>query len=307
MNKKIVVIGSSNIDLIMKMDNLPKPGETITEASFMQVYGGKGANQAVAAARAGGNVTFINCVGNDAYTPQMLENFKADNINTEFVFKDNNSASGHALIMIDSRGENFISVAPGANATLTPDKIDNAKTSIEEAAILIMQYEIPLKTIEYVLDIAQEYSIPVLWNFAPAQKFDIEYLKKTEILVVNETEASFIVDVEVSDRVTAEKAVYKLRELGSKLVILTLGVNGVIYCNENGIAHVPAFKVIAEDTTGAGDTFCGSFAVAYVENKSLKEAITFSSAAAALAVTCMGAQPSIPKRSEIDAFMVKNL
>jgi ribokinase len=303
MNKKIVVIGSSNIDLLMKMDRLPKVGETVTGATFMQVYGGKGANQAVAAARAGGDVSFINCVGDDAYTPQMLENFIAEGIDTQFVFKNNNLTSGHALIMIGSEGKNYLSVAPGANADLSPDKIKEANEVIEKAAIIVMQYEIPLKTIEYVLDLAQEYNIPVLWNFAPAQKLDIAYLKKTEILVVNETEASFITNMEVTNRETAEKAAQKLLELGSKLVILTLGADGVVYGTKNEMTHVPAFKVKAEDTTAAGDTFCGSFAVAHTEGKSLKEAILFSSAAAALAVTRMGAQPSIPNRKEIDSFL----
>jgi len=306
MNKKIVVIGSSNVDLIMKMDRLPKVGETITDATFMQVYGGKGANQAVAAARAGGDVAFVNCVGNDAYTPQMLNNFKTEGMHTQFVFQEEKLVSGHALVMIGSEGNNYLSVAPGANAELTPEKVKKATKIIKEAAIIVMQYEIPLKTIEYVFDLAQEYKIPVLWNFAPAQKFNIDYLKKTEILVVNETEASFISKIEVTDRATAEKAVYKLLEFGSKLIILTLGADGVIYGDKNEMSYMPAFKVKAEDTTAAGDTFCGSFAVSYVEGKPLDEVISFSSAAAALAVTCIGAQPSIPKRIDIDRFLIEN-
>src|SRR5680860_222338 len=145
MKNKIVVIGSSNIDLIMKMDHLPEKGETVTDAEFMQVYGGKGANQAVAAARAGGKVVFINCVGEDAYTPQMLQNFKNDGIDTRFVFYEKGMASGHALIMIGDKGDNYISVAPGANYKLTPGKIDEAMSVIDDAAIIVMQYEIPVE------------------------------------------------------------------------------------------------------------------------------------------------------------------
>ena len=305
MNKKIVVIGSSNVDLIMKMERLPQVGETVTDATFMQVYGGKGANQAVAAARAGGEVSFVNCVGTDAYTPKMVENFESDGINTQFVFKEPQMVSGHALVMIGSAGRNYLSVAPGANYALTPEYIDSAKSVILEAAILIMQYEIPIETIEHVLNIAEEHDIPVLWNFAPAQKFRLTYCSKVKILVVNETEADFLVKTAVKDLKSAKAAVQELLNLGPNLVILTLGANGVIYGNHDSIQHCPAFKVNALDTTAAGDVFCGSFAVAHVEGKALHQAIEFATAASAICVTQIGAQPSIPYRKDIDAF-IKN-
>ncbi len=172
MSEKIVVIGSLNVDLIMKMDRLPEKGETITDADFVQTYGGKGANQAVAAARAGGEVVFVNCVGEDAYTPQMLRNFRDDGIDTQYVFSESGIASGHALVMIGDGGNNYLSVAPGANYRLTPEKLTvDAPEVFDQAALVMMQYEIPADTIRFVLDQAQERQIPVLWNFAPARSF----------------------------------------------------------------------------------------------------------------------------------------
>ncbi len=303
MKKKIVVIGSSNIDLIMKMDHLPEKGETVTDAVFMQVYGGKGANQAVGAARAGGQVAFISCVGEDAYTPKMLENFKTDGIDISYVFTEPGLPSGHALIMIGGEGQNYISVAPGANYGLTPGKIDLAEPLIQEAAIIIMQYEIPAETIQHVLDYASMKQIPVLLNFAPARSFDLSYLLKLNMLVVNEVEAGFLADMPVSNPGDAVKAAEVLQKKGVGIVIVTLGVNGAFLLSETERAHVPAFRVDAVDATAAGDVYCGCFAVAYVEGKSPAESLQFASAASAICVTRMGAQPSAPAREEIDRFL----
>ncbi len=306
MNKKIVVIGSSNIDLIMKMERLPSVGETITDATFMQVYGGKGANQAVAASRAGANVSFINCVGNDAHTPQMVENFTHEGIDSQFIFKNEEMVSGHALVMIGSSGKNYLSVAPGANYALKPEHIDLAKNEILGAALVIMQNEILTETIVHALNVAEQANIPVMWNFAPAKKFNPEICSKIKILVVNETEASFMTKVSVTNHETGKIAIKKLLDLGPKLVILTLGADGVLYSDGGNIEHHPALEVEALDTTAAGDVFCGSFAVALVEGQSLKDAIKFATAASAIAVTKIGAQPSIPFRKEINAFFKAN-
>ena len=303
MKNKIVVIGSSNIDLLMKMDHLPEKGETVTDAIFMQVYGGKGANQAVAAARAGGKVAFVNCVGEDAYTPQMVQNYIKDGIDTRFVFQEENIASGHALIMIDQTGNNIISVAPGANNLLTPSKIDKALSIINEAAMIVMQFEIPEETIKYVIDLANQKNIPVLWNVAPARPFDFSYIPKINILVLNEVEAGFLAEMPVENEVDAEKAAEKLVAQGVEKVIITLGSQGAFVLTKDEKVSVPSFKVNAVDTTAAGDTFCGAFAVALVEEKSLKESLRFASAAAAISVTRIGAQPSAPKREEIDLFL----
>ena len=306
MNRKIVVIGSSNVDLLMKMDHLPEKGETVTDAVFMQVYGGKGANQAVAAARAGGNVAFVNCVGEDAYTPQMVQNYKNDGIDTRFVFQEKDIASGHALIMIGGEGMNYLSVAPGANYKLTPQKIDEALPVFDEAAMIVMQYEIQEETIKYVIDLANRKNIPVLWNCAPARAFDLSYIPKINILVLNEVEAGFLAEMTVETEADAEKAAQKLVDSGVEKVIITLGSKGAFVVTKNEKVSVASFKVEAIDTTAAGDTFCGAFAVALVEGKSLKDALQFASAAAAISVTRMGAQPSAPTRKEIDEFLKKN-
>lgn len=306
MSKKIVVIGSSNVDLLMKMDHLPEKGETVTDAAFMQVYGGKGANQAVAAARAGGNVAFINCVGEDAYTPQMVQNFKTDGIDTRFVFHEKGIASGHALIMIGNEGNNYLSVAPGANYLLTPDKIDAALSIIEEAAIIVMQFEIPEETIKYVIDLANRNNIPVMWNLAPARAFDFSYIPKVNILVLNEVEAGFLAEMTVENEADAEKAAQKLVSRGVEKVIITLGEKGAFVLTGQEKVTVSSYKVKAVDTTAAGDTFCGALAVAITEGKNLKESLQFASAAAAISVTRMGAQPSAPYRNEIDHFIQNN-
>lgn len=303
MKNKIVVIGSSNVDLIMKMDHLPGKGETVTDAEFFQVYGGKGANQAVAAARAGGNVSFVNCVGEDAYTPQMVQNFINDGIDTRFVFHEKGVASGHALVMIGDSGNNYLSVAPGANYRLSAEKVDMALPLIDEAAMIVMQYEIPAETIKYVIDLANRKNIPVMWNFAPARAFDSSYISKINILVLNEVEAGFLADIQVENELDAEKAARILIEKGMEKVIITLGAKGAFAVTRSEKIQVPAFKVNAVDTTGAGDAFCGSFAVAVTEGKSLKEAMLFANAAAALSVTKIGAQPSAPARIEIEAFL----
>jgi ribokinase len=306
MNNKIVVIGSSNIDLIMKMDRLPSRGETVGDAEFLQVYGGKGANQAVGAARAGGNVAFISCVGEDAYTPQMLQNYKEDGIDTSYVFQEKGLSSGHALIMIGDAGNNYISVAPGANYALDREKIGKAMPIIDQASMIILQFEILADTIKYIIDIAHEKHIPVMWNFAPAREFDMDYIARTNILAVNEVETELLTGVKINDQKSAEKAALKLLKKGTEIVLLTLGSKGALAFSKGEQHFVPAFAVNAVDTTAAGDVFCGCFAVARTEGKSLKEGLKFANAAAALCVTKMGAQPSAPSREQIEDFLKNN-
>lgn len=306
MKDKIVVIGSSNVDLIMKMDHLPEKGETVTDAEFLQVYGGKGANQAVAASRAGGNVAFVSCVGKDAYTPQMVQNYIDEGIDTSCVFQEKGIASGHALIMIGDAGNNYISVAPGANYKLTSNKIDKAMSVINEAAIIVMQYEIQEESIKYVIDVANRKNIPVLWNFAPAREFNLSYIPKVNILVLNEVEAGYLAQLRVENEQDAESAAKTLVAKGVEKVIITLGSKGAFVMTKEEKVSVPAYTVDAVDTTAAGDTFCGAYAVALVEGKSPKKCLQFASAAAAISVTRMGAQPSAPTREEMDDFMKLN-
>jgi ribokinase len=198
---------------------------------------------------------------------------------------------------------NYLSVAPGANYKLTPEKIVEAMAAIDEAALIVMQYEIPVETLKYVIDLAHNKNIPVMWNFAPARDFDLSYIPKINILVLNEVEAGFLAEMSFENQADAEIAAQKLVNSGVEKVIITLGSKGAFVVTKTEKVSVPSFKVEAVDTTAAGDTFCGAFAVALVERKSLKDALQFASAAAAISVTRMGAQPSAPTRKEIDEFL----
>jgi ribokinase len=303
MKNTITVIGSSNVDMIMKMEKLPRLGETVTDAEFFQVYGGKGANTAVGAARAGGKVNFVNCVGDDIFSDPMVENFRKDGINTEFVFKETGISSGTALVMIGGKGDNYLSVAPGANYRLTPAYIDRAVKVIREADIILIQNEIPPETIKYIIDKAWPLGKKILYNFAPARPIlDVEW-EKISYLVVNETEAEFLSGKKVETDEEIKTAAAFLAGRGASNVIITLGARGSYVHSDDLKMLLPAYKVEATDTTAAGDIYCGSLAVALTEGKSLRDAVSFAGAASAISVTRIGAQPSAPKREEIDEFI----
>jgi ribokinase len=300
---KITVVGSSNVDLLMKMSRLPELGETITDGEFVQVYGGKGANQAVGAARAGAAVTFVNAVGDDAYTERMVANYEDDGIDTSHIFHETGIASGHALIMIGEAGNNYLAVAPGANYCLTPERVDEARAAIEGADMLVLQNEIPVESTERAMQIAHTAGVPILFNYAPASTFPRRQLDYRPILVVNETEARSVTGREVTDRASAEKVAPQLVEMGCRMAIITLGAGGSVAATADGLHFQPAFPVEAVDTTAAGDVFCGSLAVALSEGQVLPAALRFASAAAALAVTVLGAQPSAPTREAIEELL----
>jgi ribokinase len=302
MQSKIVVIGSSNVDFIMTMPRLPKLGETITDGVFTQTYGGKGANQAVAAARAGAQVTFVTCLGDDDFADKIIANFTKDGMNTQFIEKAARVSTGTALVMIGEGGNNYLSVAPGSNFKLSIDQIDKAQEAIKEADMLIMQLEVSNESNYYLLDLAEKLDKKVLMNYAPPQFFDRKYLRIVEILVVNETEAEFITGFKVETNVEIEMASEKLYALCPNTVIITLGSKGCYVKRGSEKFFSEGFKVKAVDATAAGDTFCGVLAVGITEGKSIKDAVKFAQAAAALAVTKLGAQPSIPVRLEIDTL-----
>jgi len=299
----IAVVGSSNIDFIMKMERLPRAGETITDAVFLQTFGGKGANQAVAAARAGGDVWFVNCVGDDALTPRMLEALGRDGIHTEFVFRENGCSSGTALVMIGEQGANYLSVAPGANYLLDPGRIDRAARLFRRDMVFLFQYEIPAATLSYAIAKAKAAEARVILNFAPARAFSAECFRQVDVLVVNELEAKFLSGVQISGKDDAANAASALLALGAAAVVITLGSQGAYAAAGALRRHIPPFPVAVVDTTAAGDTFCGALAVALAEGLSQEHALRFASAAAALSVTRMGAQPSIPLRAEIEEFL----
>jgi ribokinase len=300
---RIVVVGSSNIDLVMKMARLPRVGETVTDARFVQAFGGKGANQAVGAARAGGEVVFVGCVGDDAYGAQVRGSLDADGIDTRFVFTEAGVASGTALILVGGGGENYISVAPGANYRLTPAHVDRAREAIEGAAIVISQCEIPPETLDHVVSLAAELGKPVLLNLAPARKLSDAALAKLAYLAVNETEAEFLTGRKVASDRDVEQAAGALLDRGPKTVVLTLGARGAYVAGGDLRALVPGFAVEPVDTTAAGDVHCGALAVALVEGRPLLEAARFANAAAALSATKLGAQPSAPTRTDIEALL----
>jgi ribokinase len=299
----IVVVGSSNVDLVMKMPRLPRLGETVTDGTFAQVFGGKGANQAVGAARAGGRVAFVSCVGDDAYGPQVVDNLKRDGVDTRFVFAEAGVATGTALIMVGGGGENYLSVAPGANYRLTPEHVDRAREAIASAACVVTQCEILPETLAHVVELAARLGKPVILNLAPARAVGDETLARLAVLAVNESEAEFLTGRPVVSDSEIEAAATTLLARGPRTVLLTLGARGVYLATRAGRRVVPAFPVDPVDTTAAGDVHCGAFAVALVEGRPLAEAVRFANAAAAVSVTRLGAQPSAPGRAEIEALL----
>jgi ribokinase len=301
--KRIVVVGSSNTDLIVKTCRIPKPGETIIGGEFFMAAGGKGANQAVAAARADRNVVFIGRVGNDMFGKQAIEGFVREGINVDYVYKDKVAPSGIALIFVGADGENSIAVASGANSRLTLADVQAAKDVISSAAILLMQLEIPMEIVQAAAEIASKAEVRVILNPAPAQPLSNNLLKYVSVLTPNETETELLIGIKIkkeSDMATAAKA---LLSKGVEAVLITLGAQGVYVATSKVRELVPAFKVEAIDTTAAGDVFNGALAVALSENKTIIEAAKFANAAAALSVTKLGAQPSAPYRNEIEDLL----
>jgi len=305
MGNKIVVVGSSNTDMIAKLPRLPKPGETIGEGAFSTAAGGKGANQAVAAARAGAEVGLVARVGDDSFGEQAIAGFVGDGINVQHVTRDPSAPSGVALIFVDDKGENSIAVAPGANAGLTPKDVEEAEGLVSAAEVVVMQLETPLDTVERAAALACEHDARVILNPAPAQPLSDAILGNVSILTPNESEAELLTGVPVEDEAGAEKAARALVARGVETVILTLGSRGAFVFESGSGQMVPGFKVEAVDTTAAGDVFNGTLAVGLAEGMSLVEAARFANAAAALSVTRLGAQPSAPTRSEIESFLTK--
>ncbi|MDD3036950.1 ribokinase [Bacteroides sp.] len=299
---KIVVVGSSNIDMVAQVSHIPAPGETVGNASFIQSFGGKGANQAVAAGRLGGSVTFVTALGNDMYADILKKHFKAEGIMTDYIIDDANHPTGTALIYVANSGENCIAVAPGANFSLLPECITQFSEVIEEADIIVMQAEIPYETIKKTALLAKQKGKKVLFNPAPACLIDEELMTAIDILVVNELEASFISRIEYTGNNLEDIAQTLLRS-GARNIVITLGSQGVYMKNERETMQLPGYKVKAIDTVAAGDTFCGALAVVCAKKEIDKEALNFANAAAAIAVTRLGAQPSIPTLDEVNTFM----
>jgi ribokinase len=306
MKPRITVIGSANVDFIMQVMRLPAVGETVADGRFFQAFGGKGANQAVAAARAGGAVAFVAALGSDPLAQSYLAQLKEDGIDTEHVSLESDIPGGSALIMFDEQGDNYLTVAPGANGRLTPQRVHAAEDVIAASDWIILQQEIPVESNRAVLEVALRHERPVLLNYAPAQDLSLRPDAAVHGLVVNEVEAAALAGkpLDAEDRQSARELARELRRSGGhRFVVITLGRAGAVLDGTAGAADVDAFAVDAVDTTAAGDTFCGTLAVSLGEGRSLQEAVRFASAASALSVTKVGAQSSIPARADIDALL----
>jgi len=298
------VVGSSNMDLVVKSPRIPAIGETILGGHFIMTPGGKGANQAVAAAKLGAEVYFIAKLGNDVFAEQSLNNFKKEGVNTKYVIQTEEAPSGVALITVDDAGNNVIVVAPGANQMLSPDDIRQAESDISSSGALVAQLEIPLETVEVAAQLANGSGVPFILDPAPAQKLNPELLQMVDVLTPNETEAQILTGIEVtSNRDSARTAVEKLLESGVKSVILTMGAKGFLLATDDKMEFVPAVMVNAIDATAAGDAFAGSLAAGLAQGKTLADAALFANYVAALSVTKMGAQSSMPAREEVESFM----
>ncbi|SDZ61466.1 ribokinase [Evansella caseinilytica] len=289
----ITVIGSINMDMVTVTDSVPVQGETIIGERFATVPGGKGANQAVAAARLGGKVQFIGRVGEDAIGKQLMNTLQQEGISINGVEPVTHTGSGTATIIV-SNGDNRIIVVPGANKEVTPDYVRKYHDSILSSDLVLLQFEIPLETVKYCLNLCSEHGISVILNPAPARALDAYDWKKAAYITPNETEAKELFSEQQA----------RDRELDEKLII-TMGEGGVKFINEGAVHHAPAYNVKAVDTTGAGDTFNGALAVALAENKPLPEAVAFANGAAALSVQRFGAQGGMPTREELNDFFTE--
>lgn len=298
--KEIIIIGSSNTDMMIKTNKIPQPGETVLGGTFLLSPGGKGANQAVAATRLGGKVTFVMKRGNDLFGNQTVGLLMREGIDTEYVIKDNDLPSGVALIIVDSRGENSIVVASGANSNLNPEDIPTELFNCDRFSIMLLQLEIPMKTVEYCAREASKCGMKVILNPAPAQSLSEELLANITLLTPNENEAEKLCGIAVTNEKSAREASTRLQSVGVKNVVITMGGKGAYVQSAQFTGMVPGVKVKAVDTTGAGDVFNGALAVALAEGVAPREAVSFANRAAAFSVTKMGAQTSAPFRNEME-------
>jgi len=301
--RPIVVVGSSNMDLVVKTDRIPTLGETILGGDFLMVPGGKGANQAVAAAKLGASVHLVARLGDDLFGRQSLANFQKEGVDTRYVALAADVASGVALITVDADGNNVIVVAPGANSRLSAADVERAAAEIRRAGAVVAQLEVPIETVQRAAQLAWEADVPFILDPAPARLLPAELLKRVAVLTPNETEAQILTGVEVDDERSAGVAAERLLASGVKAVVVTMGARGFLWADSEAMAFVAAPAVTAVDATAAGDAFTGSLAVGLAQGQSLPDAAAFAARVAALSVTKMGAQPSLPTRQEVDAFV----
>jgi ribokinase len=298
----IIVVGSLNMDLVIKADRMPLPGETIPGYDFQTIPGGKGANQAVAAARMGSRVAMAGRVGDDQFGSALVENLGQHGVDASPVRVDSNAATGIALIIVDEMGENSIVVAGGANLCMSPQDIDSLAGVWSQAKLLVLQFEVPMETVSYAMAMAAQHGLGVILNPAPARAVSPQLLSQADYLVPNEIEASMLTGVEVRDLTSAEEAARRLLGFGVQAVVVTLGENGALAVTEKQSFHVPAWQVEPVDTTAAGDAFNGGLATALLQGFTLKDAVRYATCAGTLAATKFGAQTSLPSAEEVQAL-----
>lgn len=299
---RVVVVGSANMDMVAITPRIPRPGETVIGSDFAMVPGGKGANQAVAAVRLGAHVTFVARIGFELFSDHNLEGYQLEGIDCRFIVRDEEYPSGVALIAVGARGQNAIVVVPGANMCLTPEDVERAEEAIAKADVVLAQLEVPIPTVVRTAELAHQYGKRMILNPAPAPSHPLpaELLQHVDILIPNESEAQSI--CKAPGYSSPEAMGQALRALGVPVVIITLGGEGVLVQDESGPRRLPAYPVRVIDTTAAGDAFAGALAVALAEGESVEQAVQFAQRAAAISVTRLGAQPSLPYRTQVETF-----
>lgn len=300
---RIMVVGSSNTDMVVKTGHLPAPGETVIGGEFVSVPGGKGANQAVAAARLGAEVIFVARVGSDLFGDASLRSFERERLVTDYVVRDPERPSGVALIFVNDSGENMIAVAPGSNGALSPEDVDRAAGMLPECDALIVQLEVPVETVGHAVRLAHDLGVRVILNPAPARPLPKELLAMVDVLTPNESEARHLLGLQTDQPADDPSVLRRFVDMGVKSVILTLGARGVLAVTPNEHRLIRAPKVRAVDTTAAGDAFTGALGVALSSGMDIWDASSFACRSAAISVTRLGAQCSMPTREEVEAFL----